>query len=156
MLQHGATTIWELWNGDTADPAMNSHNHVMLVGDLCAWLHENLAGIKPDPERPGFKHVIMRPEPVGDLAEAAATHDSIHGAIASRWSRSGGTFRWEIALPPNTTATAYVPAESAASISEGGRPIAQSPGIEVLRREPGRVVVGLGSGRYEIEATMPK
>ena len=34
MIDNGATTIWELWNGDTADPAMNSHNHVMLLGDL--------------------------------------------------------------------------------------------------------------------------
>ena len=34
MVEHGATTIWELWNGNTADPAMNSGNHVMLVGDL--------------------------------------------------------------------------------------------------------------------------
>ena len=67
MVEKGATTIWELWNGDTADPAMNSGNHVMLVGDLGIWLYENLAGIKPDPEQPGFKHIIMRPEPVGDL-----------------------------------------------------------------------------------------
>ena len=49
MAEQGATTIWELWNGDTADPAMNSGNHVMLVGDLGIWLYENLAGIKPDP-----------------------------------------------------------------------------------------------------------
>jgi alpha-L-rhamnosidase len=48
MLEHGAT-IWELWNGNTADPGMNSHNHVMLVGDLETWLHEELAGIEPDP-----------------------------------------------------------------------------------------------------------
>ena len=67
MVEKGATTIWELWNGDTADPAMNSGNHVMLVGDLVIWLYENLAGIKPDPEQPGFKHIIMKPEPVGDL-----------------------------------------------------------------------------------------
>ena len=64
MVEKGATTIWELWNGDTADPAMNSGNHVMLVGDLGIWLYEYVAGIKPDPEQPGFKHIIMRPEPV--------------------------------------------------------------------------------------------
>jgi alpha-L-rhamnosidase len=98
----------------------------------------------------------MRPEPVGDLTGVAATHDSIHGVIASRWSRSGGTFRWEIVLPPNTTATAYVPAENAASISEGGRPVAQSPGVEILRHESGCVVLRLGSGRYEFQATMSK
>ena len=47
MIANGATTIWELWNGNTADPAMNSHNHVMLVGDLNLWFHEYLAGIRP-------------------------------------------------------------------------------------------------------------
>ena len=67
MIEKGATTIWELWNGDTADPAMNSGNHVMLVGDLAIWFFEYLAGIKADPENPGFKHIIMRPHVVGDL-----------------------------------------------------------------------------------------
>jgi alpha-L-rhamnosidase len=68
MIAKGATTVWELWNGDTADPAMNSGNHVMLVGDLVIWLYETLAGIAPDPAQPGFKHIVMRPQPVGDLA----------------------------------------------------------------------------------------
>src|SRR5581483_7639609 len=65
MVEQGATTIWELWNGDTADPAMNSGNHVMLVGDLVVWMYEYLAGIRGDPEKPGFKHIILKPQPVG-------------------------------------------------------------------------------------------
>ena len=55
MVEKGATTIWELWNGDTADPAMNSGNHVMLVGDLVIWFYECLAGIKPDSTQPGYQ-----------------------------------------------------------------------------------------------------
>ena len=43
MIKKGATTIWELWNGDTANPAMNSRNHVMLLGDLLIWFYEDLA-----------------------------------------------------------------------------------------------------------------
>ena len=58
MIEQGATTIWELWNGDTADPAMNSRNHVMLVGDLGIWFYEYVAGIRPDPEHPGFERFI--------------------------------------------------------------------------------------------------
>ncbi len=94
MVEKGATTIWELWNGDTADPAMNSGNHVMLVGDLGIWLYENLAGIKSDPEQPGFKHIIMRPEPVGDLRFAKASHRSPYGLIASDWQKE----RWRLPL----------------------------------------------------------
>ena len=61
MIDKGATTIWELWNGDTADPAMNSGNHVMLLGDLMTWYYENLAGIKSDPQQVGFKKIVMAP-----------------------------------------------------------------------------------------------
>ena len=59
MAQQGATTIWELWNGNTANPAMNSGNHVMLLGDLLPWCYENAAGIRSDREKTGFKHIIL-------------------------------------------------------------------------------------------------
>ena len=62
MTEKGATTIWELWNGDTANPKMNSANHVMQLGDLIAWLYEDVAGISSDLKRPGFKHIIMKPD----------------------------------------------------------------------------------------------
>ncbi|MDE3167686.1 MAG: family 78 glycoside hydrolase catalytic domain, partial [Acidobacteriota bacterium] len=59
MVSKGATTVWELWNGDTADPAMNSGNHVMQIGDLGVWMYEDLAGIRPDPDDPGFHHILL-------------------------------------------------------------------------------------------------
>jgi len=59
VVEQGATTIWELWNGDTGDPAMNYHNHVMLSGDLIVLFYEDLAGIKADPEQPAFRHITM-------------------------------------------------------------------------------------------------
>jgi hypothetical protein len=67
-VEQGATTVWELWNGNTAEPAMNSGNHVMQIGDLAVWMYEYLAGIRTDPEKPGFRHSIIRPHPAGDLS----------------------------------------------------------------------------------------
>ena len=64
MVGKGATTIWELWNGDTADPAMNSGNHVMLIGDLLPWMYEYLAGIRPDPAAPGYRRIVLKPVPL--------------------------------------------------------------------------------------------
>ena len=61
MIEKGATTIWELWNGDAANPMMNSGNHQMLLGDLLIWYYENLAGIKSDAKEVAFKKVIMNP-----------------------------------------------------------------------------------------------
>jgi alpha-L-rhamnosidase len=152
MVEKGATTIWELWNGDTADPAMNSGNHVMLVGDLGIWLYENLAGIKPDPEQPGFKHIIMRPEPVGDLRFVKASHRSPYGLIVSDWQKQDGVFRWKVTVPVNTTATVYVPTTSVESVTESGKPVAQAHGLRLVRMEDGRAVFSVGSGNYSFES----
>jgi len=152
MVEKGATTIWELWNGDTADPAMNSGNHVMLVGDLGIWLYENLAGIKPDPEQSGFKHSVMRPEPVGDLQFVKASHRSPYGLIASHWQRKNGVFHWDITVPVNTTATVYVPAASAENITEGGKPVRNARGVRFVRMEQGRAVFEVGSGHYSFQS----
>jgi len=112
MIRKGATTIWELWNGDTADPAMNSGNHVMLVGDLATWIHEYLAGIAPDPKQPGFKHIIIRPRPVGDLTYAKASHQTMYGVIRSAWRIEGERLTLKVSIPPNTTASVYVPSRT--------------------------------------------
>jgi alpha-L-rhamnosidase len=148
MVEHGATTVWELWNGDTANPAMNSGNHVMLVGDLAIWLYEDLAGIKADPEQPGFKHIIMQPTPVGDLKFVRATHLSPYGWISSEWHWEGGQFDWQIKIPANTTATVYLPVQNVEAVTESGRPLAGANGVKFLRVEDGRVVVDVQSGAY--------
>jgi alpha-L-rhamnosidase len=152
MVEKGATTIWELWNGDTADPSMNSGNHIMLVGDLVTWLYENLAGIKTDPQQPGFKHVIMKPEPVGDLKTVRANHRSPYGLISSRWRKEelkdGTTFTWRLQIPPNSTATVYIPASNLESVYEGKLPAQNAAGVESARYENGRAVLEIGSGKY--------
>ncbi|MDR1485568.1 MAG: family 78 glycoside hydrolase catalytic domain [Planctomycetaceae bacterium] len=109
MVKNDATTIWELWNGNTANPAMNSGNHVMLLGDLIIWYYEYLAGIKPDPERVGFEHLIMKPHVLGDLKFVNAEYESIRGLVVSRWKLDGKSFNWEIDLPPGTTADVHLP-----------------------------------------------
>jgi alpha-L-rhamnosidase len=156
MVSKGATTIWELWNGDTANPAMNSGNHLMLVGDLVTWLYENLAGIRPDPQQPGFKHIIMRPTPVGDLTYVKASHESPYGEIWSDWTLDGYYFSWSVEVPVNTTATVYVPAIDAASVRELGRPASEAPGIKYLRMEDGAAVYEIGSGSYHFNSTIKR
>jgi alpha-L-rhamnosidase len=102
MVEHGATTIWELWNGNTADPAMNSQNHIMLLGDLLTWCFEDLAGIAP--AEPGFKKIRMVPHFVKNMNYVNASYNSPYGLIKSSWHREGGKIIWDITIPPNTTA----------------------------------------------------
>ena len=127
---------------------MNSGNHVMLVGDLVIWLYENLAGIKCHPEQPGFKGIIMRPTPVGDLKFVKASFRSPHGLIASEWRKDGDTFDWQITVPANTTAGVFVPAKQIGSVTEGGRPANLSAGVEFLGMDNGFALFRVGSGSY--------
>jgi alpha-L-rhamnosidase len=119
MVSQGATTIWELWNGDTADPAMNSGNHVMQIGDLGVWLYEYLAGIRSDPEQPGFKHILIRPYPLGNLTFVKASHQSMYGLIRSSWRREQGRFTLEVTIPPNSAATVYMPDAAVHEVGSG-------------------------------------
>jgi alpha-L-rhamnosidase len=154
MVAKDATTIWELWNGDTADPAMNSGNHVMLVGDLVIWLYEHLAGIQADPAQPAFKHIVMRPLVLGDLQFVRGSHQSPYGLIASHWRRDGRRLQWHVTIPPNTSATVSVPASAEASVTESDQPVGNALGVHVLRREPGHMVLTVVAGEYRFESTV--
>lgn len=148
MIENNATTIWELWNGNTANPAMNSHNHVMLVGDLNIWLYEYLAGIRSDVKHPGFKRIIMRPHPIGDLTFVRASYKSVRGVIKSAWKIADNSFIWDITVPVNTTAEVYIPAKSVENITESGKSINEITGVKFIRMEGNTAVVEVASGSY--------
>ena len=107
MVKNGATTIWELWNGDTGDPAMNSGNHVMLLGDLIIWYYEYLGGIRP--LAPGYSKIMLKPYPINGLDYVNCSYQSVSGLIKSKWKRNGNRFEWEILIPANTTAEVWLP-----------------------------------------------
>jgi len=148
MISKGATTIWELWNGDTADSGMNSRNIVMLIGDLNIYLHEYLGGIRPDPEAPGFKRIIIKPEPGGDLAWVKESYDSVRGRINSEWHQSAGQFDLRVTIPANTTATVYLPAKDVNAITESGQTLTKVTGVESAKMAGERAVLKIGSGSY--------
>jgi len=148
MIEKGATTIWELWNGNTADPAMNSGNHVMLLGDLVIWFYEYLAGIQNMPGDVAFKQIRMKPYPLEGLSYAKATYRSVRGEIKTSWKKEGGLFYWDIRIPANTSAVVYIPSTPQSVISEGGKDLAATEGITALGYEDGYTAVEVGSGSY--------
>jgi alpha-L-rhamnosidase len=128
---------------------MNSGNHVMLIGDLAIWMYENLAGIKPDPTQPGFKHIIMRPLPVGDLKYVKASHQSPYGWIRSEWHREENEFDWHIEIPANTSATIYLPTSHAESVTVDDQTFGKAPGVHLINTtEGGPVAAVLEPGSY--------
>jgi alpha-L-rhamnosidase len=153
MIQNNATTIWELWNGNTADPAMNSQNHVMLLGDLLTWYFENLAAIKSSDTETGFKHLIMEPTLIAGLDSVDASHVSPYGPITSKWTLVGKTYTWDVSLPVNVTATLYVPAGQQGDVFENGRPVSESANCKVVGMRNGKLVVEIPSGRYRFSSS---
>ena len=148
MVEQGATTIWELWNGDTADPAMNSGNHVMLLGDLIVWYYECLAGIRNAPGSTAFSHILMEPCPVEGLDRVEASFRSPRGRIVSNWRKEKGRFEWEVVIPANCRATLGIPCSDPASVLEGGREAARADGVRFAGNSEGRARFEIGSGHY--------
>jgi hypothetical protein len=143
QLEAGATSLTETWD---ASPDA-SHNHFML-GQVTEWFYHDLAGIAADPAAPGFKHTNIRPQPSGDLAWVAASHDTQHGRVSVRWERQGGTFLLNVTIPANTTATVWLPARADVPVLEGGAAADGRPGVRFLRREGDRALYAVGSGSY--------
>jgi alpha-L-rhamnosidase len=156
MIGKGATTIWERWDSDTRDPGMNSEALLIQAGNLDAWFYQTLAGINYDREKPGFKHIIIKPAIVGDLTWVKCHHDSPYGRIVSNWKREGDKLTMEVSIPANTTATVYVPAKDAAGVTEFGKPAAQAKGVKLLRMENNAAVYAVGSGTYQFQSTLPE
>ena len=141
----GATTLLEQWEDGLGKDL--SRNHIMF-GDISAWFYECLAGIRPDPAQPGFKHIIIKPQPVGDLTWVKAFYDSPYGRIVSEWKRKAGKLSLDVTIPANTTATIFMPAQAAAAVTEGGQPAGKAAAVKFLRLENGAAVYEVESGTY--------
>jgi alpha-L-rhamnosidase len=156
MIKNGATTIWERWDGlnpqgTFQQPIMNSFNHRVL-GSVGEWLWGTMAGIDLDEARPGYRHVIIRPQPGGGITWVRASHETMYGRVSSAWELKDGEFQLRIAIPPNTTATVYLPAGDPVKITANGHQLKQSPGVQIQREEKDQTVLNVGSGEYSFVA----
>jgi len=130
-----------------------SYNHPMQSG-FAAWFHESVAGIRPDPTAPGFRHIEMKPQQFRRIEWVKATHEAPTGLIRSEWNSKDGNFRWQITVPPGSTAKVYVPAANVESVRENGAPAATSRGVKFLRHENGRAIYEVESGDYQFESRL--
>jgi alpha-L-rhamnosidase len=155
----GATTIWERWDGikpdgSFQDPAMNSFNHY-AYGAIGEWLYRVVAGIELDPDVPGYKRFLIRPQPGGQLTYASATFDSMYGRIESKWRIEADGFQLAVAIPANTEGVIHLPARSVEAITEQGQALDQVEGIYEIRQEDQTVILTLGSGHYDFRVKRP-
>ncbi|MDF2938989.1 MAG: alpha-L-rhamnosidase [Paenibacillaceae bacterium] len=117
-VKNGATTIWERWNSYSAEHGfgnvgMNSFNHYSY-GAIAEWMYKYMAGISPDPELPGFKHILFKPvpDPLKRITTVKGAYESLYGTISCGWELDADVFTCRISVPANTSATVYMPARS--------------------------------------------
>ncbi|HTY89517.1 MAG TPA: family 78 glycoside hydrolase catalytic domain [Candidatus Acidoferrum sp.] len=151
-VKHGATTIWERWNGWTEkdgffNPQMNSFNHYSL-GSVGEWLFRHVAGIELDPDEPGFQRFMLQPFIGQGLDFARASYRTMHGEILSDWKRAGNKLTWSVRIPANTVARVYVPSEPGTLMTESGVPVEKAEGLRVIGREGKFLVCEAGAGNY--------
>lgn len=147
QLAKGATALTEAWD---ALPT-SSNNHFML-GHIMEWFYGGLAGIRQQPGDVAFKHIEIRPQPVGNVTYARASYQSPYGKISTNWKKTGKQFQLEATIPPNTTALVYLPAAKSARISEGGASIGKNKDIKYTGYKFGMHCLEVGSGAYHFVA----
>jgi alpha-L-rhamnosidase len=143
----GATTTWEEWNGN------GSHNHPMFGGGI-SWFYRYLAGINPDPDDPGYRHIIFKPVPPKDISFAKYSNLTPYGTASIGWKKDKGYLSMDIIVPVGCTATVWVPANTEDEVMENGKRIAHSENISFLYMKDGYAVYNIASGDYGFTSTL--
>jgi alpha-L-rhamnosidase len=149
-IRHGATTIWERWDGWTEhsgfqSAAMNSFNHYSL-GSVGDWLFGRVAGIDQAPGSVAYKELLLRPTPGGKLTWARAEQETARGRVCCGWDLDGDQLTVVVAVPPGSTAVLEIPTPDPGSVRHDDVPVTAVPSAR-------GATLRLTSGRYTFTAT---
>jgi alpha-L-rhamnosidase len=100
MPKSGANTIWESWEGTSAQGGIASLDHYSK-GACVEWLFREMCGIHVE----GCNHFRIAPKPGGHFTFAKTCYQSVYGTIISSWEKKeDGSYVYHITVPANTTA----------------------------------------------------
>lgn len=143
-IEQGATTTWEDWNGKS------SQNHPMFGGGL-TWFYRNLAGMNADPDQPGYRHIIFKPQPVDELDFVTYSNNTSFGEAGITWRNKADQLFMDITIPVGSKATVYVPSGDVNSLKENGHSINQSKGVHFVSSDKDMITLDVESGKYEFQ-----
>ena len=103
---------------------------------------------------PGYKHILIQPQPGGGFTRVRASHESLYGTVSSAWELNNRELQLVAQVPPNTRATVRLPKAVLGKVHESGNPLALGNGITAINESGDAVVVEVGSGRYVFAYTM--
>jgi len=146
-IEQGATTSWEQWSGS------GSRNHPMFGGGI-TWFYRKLAGMNADPARPGYRNIIFRPQPTGDITYTTFSNLTTLGTAGITWKKEDRKFIMNVTIPPGCTSTCYIPSDGSGDIRESGKAIKRSKHITFMGMEDGYAVYNITSGEYRFESAI--
>lgn len=114
MPKNDATTVWESWEGTSAQSGIASLNHYSK-GAVVDWLFSEMCGIKVV----GENEFICDPKPGGHFVYAKASYQSIYGNIQSQWRKENGKTLYEFDIPSNCCATIKIKGKETISVKAG-------------------------------------
>jgi alpha-L-rhamnosidase len=119
-------------------------------------MYRVVAGIDTKEEGPGYKQIIIKPTPGGNMTNIEADYNTNYGKVSSHWKIDGGNLLMHVEIPANTTATVYIPTANAAGITEKGVALSSAPGVTMANESAaGYVAVNVGSGTYDFSTAKP-
>ena len=122
-VNHGATTIWEHWNGIKEDGSfwsrdMNSFNHY-AYGAVYDWIFGKAVGIEPMENAPAYREITLAPHPDRRLGFADGSIDTTFGTIRSHWYYKDDVVYYEFTIPQGVTAHLTLPSGRTEILTEG-------------------------------------
>ncbi len=156
LVEHGATTMWERWNGDQmrGDPSMNSYNHY-AYGAVADWIYRYAAGIDTVAKDPGFHTILLHPNFDARLGKLDFSYESSYGPIHSAWSVEGQKAIWKLTIPPNARGRLPLTEAQSQNYKLGGASLRQSARVRSTTSDKGEEVFELPAGTYEFTVALP-
>jgi alpha-L-rhamnosidase len=156
LVGHGATTMWERWNGDQMrdDPSMNSYNHY-AYGAVADWVYRYAAGIDTVPTDPGFHTIFLHPNFDKRLGNLAFSYESSYGTIHSAWSITGNKATWNLTIPANAKGHLPLGQGKAQSYKLDGQVLSESRRVRALAKGGNSLEYELPAGSYQFEVALP-
>jgi alpha-L-rhamnosidase len=130
LVEHGATTMWERWNGDQInDPSMNSFNHY-AYGAVADWIYRYAAGVDTAAPDAGFHTIVLRPKFDEQLGSVDFSYESPYGVIRSAWTAKSGHAVWRLLIPPNSAGRLALSQREADRFQLDGKPLSVSAKVK--------------------------
>jgi uncharacterized protein YjgD (DUF1641 family) len=151
QLSKGATSLTESWAG-----LVNVSNNHMMLGHLMEWFYSGLGGIRQAENSFGYNHILIKPEPVGDIKWAETSYQTIHGEVFCSWKITDNIFVLKVNIPANCKATVIIPQPDADKIREGKIVLSSFESVKHFESSGNQTRIEVGSGEYIFSSVLTK